>query len=141
MKKTLLSLFFLSSALALSAQQEFAPIGAVWYHNENPFLILLPGHIWQHYRAESVADTVVLGRNCRKIVKNMAVICTSFDTVMLVHQHGDTVFLYDARLNDFQVLYNFGAQPGDTWTMESIAKDLPMNPENAHHTSGFCICC
>jgi hypothetical protein len=120
MKKTLLSLFFLSSTLALSAQHEFAPIGAVWHHNEGPFLILLPEYILQHYRAESVADTVVLGRNCRKIVKNMAVICTSFDTVMLVHQHGDTVFLYDTRLNDFQVLYNFGAQPGDTWTMELL---------------------
>lgn len=122
MKKTLLSLSFLSSALALSAQHEFAPIGAVWHHNEVPFLILLPTYVLQHYRAESVADTVVLGRNCRKIVKNMIVGCTSFDTVMLVHQHGDTVFLYDARLNDFQVLYNFGAQPGDTWTMDLVQR-------------------
>ncbi len=119
MKKISLSLFFLSAALALPAQQEFAPIGAVWHFQRYEFFHS-PWTPIRFYRIESVGDTLIQGRLCRKLHTNEPITCTWRREVEFVHQQGDTVWLYDQDRETFEVLYNFGAQPGDSWTMELV---------------------
>ncbi len=110
MKKTLRSLFFLSAAFPLFAQQEFAPIGAVWhYTGREPF-----GPQVTFLRVESVGDTVILDRACRKLEGWFF-----FDWQggqLFIHQKGDTVWFFNPIIEDFELLYNFNAQPGYSWS-------------------------
>lgn len=63
MRHLTFTLALLLSAGALAAQPEFAPIGAVWYYTGRE--IFSPNTTF--LRLESVGDTVVMNRSCRKL--------------------------------------------------------------------------
>lgn len=121
MKKTLLSLLFLSAALALPAQQEFAPIGAVWHYSANIYSLQTP---LIFLRLEAVSDTVVQGRICRKLAQTN--IFGWPDSCFYLHQQGDSIWFYNPSVDDFDLLYAFNAQPGDEWTHR--APGTPFSP-------------
>jgi len=118
MKKILLSLSLLLGTASLSAQQEFAPIGAVWHYNEYPFFFFPFAQIG-YYQIESVADTLIQGRMCRKLIKNHPVLCTGEHLAEFISQEGDTVYYYNWELQEFGILYNFSALPGDMWLIRT----------------------
>ncbi len=114
MKKQLLSLLLLLSCVLSAQQKEWAPIGAKWYYTEQ---FAFSGSI-SYILFESVADTVILGKNCRILQKSGDIICSEREmrSKEYMYQSGDTIFCYDPIINDFYILYNFGAQAGDSWS-------------------------
>lgn len=120
MKKLLLVFLFLSC---------FAPAQNVW---------IQPGAIW-HYstwvpgmggfvRVSYMHDTLINGTNCQKLESKRFKFVNagppSYQTVPygtpdtwynFTHSNGDTVFYLNG--GSFYVLYNFGAQAGDTWDL------------------------
>ncbi|NUO01296.1 MAG: T9SS type A sorting domain-containing protein [Saprospiraceae bacterium] len=109
--KTRFLFFCMIAANLLSAQIEFAPIGAVWTydyarHQERGL-----------ERIECIGDTVINGESARVLTISRTYINLTQpeDTLVRIFEHkyvrqsGDTVFLYH---NDaFRLIYNFGAVP------------------------------
>jgi hypothetical protein len=90
--------------------QDFAPVGAKWYYTERYFLSNDIGFLY----AESVKDTIVKGKNCRKIVND--IICGGYAaSVNYVYQQDSVVYFYNDSTDSFQILHNFKAKKGDTW--------------------------
>ncbi len=85
----------------LTAQYEFAPIGATWVYNVPVnFIGGTPHPLKDYFIHESAGDTLVDSLNYRKVGPN------------LLHQTGQKVFF---RHNDsLRLVYDFGLNEGDT---------------------------
>lgn len=77
-----------------------------------------------YIKFESVKDTMVLGKNCRKITKRHKLVCNDRPLNEYMYSENDTVYFYDPNFNDFQVLYDFSANQFDSWTI--LVKDDPL---------------
>ena len=113
MKKlySLLLVFLLSFG---ASAQVFATLGAEW-HYTNLESGWMPNRGYE--KVTAVGDTVIQGKVCRKLERTL--VTTYSSTVQslpdeFLHINGDTVFLLQAD-SLFHVLYNFAAQPGDSW--------------------------
>jgi hypothetical protein len=130
---------FLLIALCLTGLSSHCQVwvdkGAVWHY-----------HFWGithggFQRTEYSKDTMILGKMCQELQilsydfeenSSHVIFLARMDTLpeRYTSVNGDTVFY----LNDghFNVLYNFGAQPGDTW-------DLGINSNQRFCTSSFVV--
>jgi hypothetical protein len=109
-------LLFISIAfwcnINLNAQQEFAPIGAVWYFDKiedvQPEMV---GYV----KITSIKDTLLFEYTSRVLEKWY--FTSSGDSIYwgkdYIHQSGDTIFYL--KDSTFKVLYNFGLSVGDTF--------------------------
>lgn len=100
--------FFLFCSINLSAQTEWAPIGAKWhydfpydYNNAETFL-----------KIESIGDTVIDGITC-KILEQES-LDTHLNRRYYTYKAEDKVWVYDGI--DFRILYDFTVQPQSEWT-------------------------
>ena len=106
MKKTILLIL-----IAISSQiyaQEFAPIGAIWHYSQrtiNPALNSFK-------TIESITDTTINGIQCKKMIEVERDYDTIGTTYHYMYSENDSVFFLAD--NDFQLLYDFGAEAGDT---------------------------
>jgi hypothetical protein len=110
MKKIFLALFsicFLTNIFA----QDFAPIGAKWHYTEE---FSFSGDISYLY-VESVADTIIKGKNCRKLVSNGGLMCGYHSYNDYVYNQDSTVYFYLAATNTFQILYDFKTKKDSSW--------------------------
>ncbi len=95
-----------------SQAQTWAPEGAKWHYNETHAFAPDTGFIFY----ESVSDTVINNQPCQKIEKNHGLYYMLRDSQEeFMFSRNDTVFVYDAFLDDFQILYDFNAESNDTW--------------------------
>ena len=94
--------------------------GAEWHYNYSS--IGGGGFIKINY----INDTIIDGHNCQKLVPerylftvdqyyNIIFLGTAYLQPRFTYSSGDTVFYYNN--NQFYVLYNFGAQVGDSWSL------------------------
>ena len=94
--------------------------GAVWHYDYSS----LSGGGFIKITYEK--DTLVDGINCQKLepvkynftvdqFQNIIFLVTTDLTTQYTYSSGDTVFYYSE--NQFHILYDFGAQPGDTWNL------------------------
>jgi hypothetical protein len=89
--------------------QYFAPVGAKWYYTKINF-----DNVGYFY-AESIKDTVVNGKNCRKIINDN--VPGNYDVpVNYVYDSDSIVYFYCKKKDSFQILSNFKAKKGDSWT-------------------------
>lgn len=98
----------LFSFLYLNAQQEFAPIGAKWWytpHCQTPNC--------GQYTLEVIGDTLINGvqASILEYAKDMVVIP---EANQIMYGNGNQVFFYID--GEFELLYNFAAEVGDTIT-------------------------
>ncbi|MCF8307484.1 MAG: T9SS type A sorting domain-containing protein [Bacteroidales bacterium] len=101
----------LMSAYNVNAQN-WAPEGASWHYNET--YAFYPDSTYIKY--ESVGDTVIDGQACKKLDKYHYVYYLMRDhDEEYMFSRNDTVFVYDNYIEDFQMLYDFNAEAGDTW--------------------------
>ena len=126
-RKLSLILNLLVFPVALLAQTDFAPIGAVWFHAQ---LHNLENHDSTiRYRVSTaVGDTVIDNILCRKIEQrsigrqDWSTPGAPLDTNRLpdgyAYTSGDTVFYYSNDLGRFTPLYIFNVQAGDTVVYE-----------------------
>jgi len=100
-----------------ASAQDFAPLGAIWHYGEgtiNPdfssFLTL-----------ESISDTVIDGISCRKIKKVDRYTINPKTSYFYMYSENDSVF-YSSGGN-FHILYDFGANAGDTIVLDYATHD------------------
>lgn len=108
--KNLVFIFAFCSFLTAGAQ-DYAPLGATWHYEvgaaRSPFI--------SYGKWKAVSDTIISGKNCRKI-KNFHLNADYVDdTVMFVYEDSGVVFQYIPAAGNFTTLYNFNAKTGDTW--------------------------
>jgi len=100
--------------------QTWIDAGAEWHYRYYGFSDL------GFYKVNYVADTIIDGKVCQKLEQSKYVFSVDqnnrwyyFGVNTLepefTYLSGDTVFRY--KNNKFNILYNFGAQPGDTWDL------------------------
>lgn len=114
MKKLLLAFGTLLLA-QLCIAQNWAPIGATWYYSEGFFS-------WNEYdedyiNFESVSDTLIEGKSCRKITKRHKPACNDRPWVEYMYSENGKVYFFDPNFNDFQIIYDFSAEQYDSWTI------------------------
>jgi len=94
--------------------------GAEWHYNVSG--LMEGGFIKINYTEDAVID----GHVCQKLVPvsyrftsdqyhNIIFLGTATLPYQYTYSSGDTVFYY--KNSSFYILYNFGAQPGDTWNL------------------------
>ena len=116
MKSLVISSLLLLFALGSAKAQNFAPVGAKWYYTQYEFTGSGVGFTW----FESVKDTIVNGRACRKLEwgGNPCAWPSQF-----VYDSNDSVFFYHSQRDEFCFLYDFGASIGDIWTVYHLGQD------------------
>lgn len=94
--------------------QDFAPIGAIWHNSQASWII---PDIITYKTIESVSDTTINGKPCKKLVEVERLYS---DTVFTLNHYmyfeNDSVFFF--KDNEFHLLYDFGAIAGDTLILD-----------------------
>lgn len=96
--------------------QDFAPVGATWHYSER-FFDGLPSPQEGYNKLESVKDTMIHGKLCRKIEKEDRISCSDRPETEYLYTSNDSTFFLDPVIDDFQLLYNFNAEKGDSWNI------------------------
>ncbi len=115
MKTIVISVSLLLLSTILVGQFTFAPLGAKWYFIEescDP-----SNNTFFTYEYEVKEDSTILGKYCTKVRSG---VCTGFpscENEYFSYQEGDKVYLYDNLLNDFQMLYDFSLQAGESYQL------------------------
>ena len=111
---------FISTILTINISgQDFAPIGAEWYYNE---LFAFSGDV-DYIKFTSEKDTLINGEICRKVTKRHRLACNDRPDVEFLFSRNDTVFFLDTIFNEFQILYVFNAQVGDSWIIKLMKEE------------------
>lgn len=109
MKTRFFTILLILSMLVAKAQ-DFAPIGAVWHYSYQT----IDPNVISFKKVESVSDTTINGIQCKKIRENTS------NEAYYVYSKNDSVFVY--KENSFHLLYNFGANSGETITLGNYYK-------------------
>jgi hypothetical protein len=113
MKKILITVIMVISTITFYGQ-DFAPVGAEWYYNEQ---FAFSGDI-NYIKFTSEKDTLIFGENCKKITKRHKIGCNDRPEIEYLFSRNDTVFFLDTIFNDFQILYDFSATATDSWIIK-----------------------
>ena len=120
LRKISILMLFCSIGMISYGQTWINP-GAVWHFNYGGLSTV--GFVKVTY----TGDTLIDGRNCQRLdpyrymftyyshTKEWRLLSSHYMSAEFTSLSGDTVFWY--KNDTFHVLYNFGAQPGDTWDM------------------------
>jgi hypothetical protein len=111
MKKILFIISFLLLTIIADCQN-WAPIGAKWTYTQT----FASSFAKDTIVIKSIGDTIIQGKNC-KILKKSDVVCDDRPFKEYMYSDSGKVFFYDDLKNRFQMLYNFNAQVGDTYTV------------------------
>ncbi|MFM9951646.1 MAG: T9SS type A sorting domain-containing protein [Saprospiraceae bacterium] len=116
MKRTLLSVVLFMLALSAFAQQyDFAPVGARWTYSS---LSEIPGDYSTYPRVVEVeSEEFFQGRLCRKLV---GIATSGLPDPFYVYSKQDSVFFYSEISGNFELLYDFGAEFGEIWTINGL---------------------
>lgn len=124
-----ISLLFISYHVTIMAQQ-FAPAGAVWYHDMR----------WGVFKSYVAGDTSISGISCRKVIQEP--IRGAFGPTVIIkpehlfiYNNADTVFLFNTLFSRFTPLYVFNVNDGDTVSLPVIPDDDGCTiPTSLHFT-------
>ncbi len=112
MKALLFSFLFLFSINLLNSQIPFAPVGAKHYiKTECP-----PSYSPSFSFIAVSADTVLQGKYCTEINQNAFFYNCSFSR--LVHSDSQKVFVYDDVNEEFNLVYDFSKQEGESYRIK-----------------------
>lgn len=118
--RLLLGLLIFSATLNLQAQStDFAPVGAKWYYKQISFDAPYP----EEFRLVEVTGEVVFqGQMCR-IIEGLTMGC-GLPSISHVFTRNDSTFFWSDFTNQFEMLYDFRANQGDTWLIQGLG---PVN--------------
>jgi hypothetical protein len=113
-----LSLLFSLSCFLYGQTIDFAPLGAKWYFSVSDLSPPPPNGEFPHViEVESIE--MYHGKLCSKLVN------ISLETVpdpLYIYTQNDSVFFYSLLSGQFELLYDFCAEAGDTWTIGGLGK-------------------
>ena len=107
MKKPLFLLILISITLQ-SYTQEFAQIGSIWHYTQST----INPDVTSFKTIESISDTTINGIQCKIMVEVERYLDTLNVSYYYMYSENDSVFFFAD--NDFHLLYDFGANSGDT---------------------------
>ncbi len=112
-------LFVLSCSLlmdGLRAQPvDFAPVGVKWYINQ---IVLEPIPADSFVIVEVTGEELKAGQLCR-VIENLS--GCGLPNPAHVFSRNDSVFFYSTVTNAFELLYDYTAQVGGTWTVKGLS--------------------
>lgn len=112
MKKLMLLLpIVFSFHLSFAQENEFAPLGAEWYFDEQ-LLVPYVNHGYNHYQV--IKDTLINGKAAKLIIKQEVYptgILAGTDSLYTYEEDSKVYFLIN---HQFELIYDFGAKVGDT---------------------------
>jgi hypothetical protein len=112
MTKKLLTIFLLQFlVLSVSAQINFAPVGAKWHFGSHYFW----GGDIGYTVVESVQDSLFKGKSCRMLVGGGIFDCMFDQNINFLCEEDSVIYFYIEALDSFQILYDFSAKKGDSW--------------------------
>lgn len=121
MKNLFLSIFLSFSASLAWSQVEFAPLGAEWYYRYTPGYTSSPARGFAY--AQSIGDTLLAGRVCKKICTNSFTVPTSLtncgdnSVINYIYQSADSIFRYHPYAPTyFELLFRNNFQLGESFT-------------------------
>ena len=117
MKNLLLLSLSCFSFFNLSAQHEWAPIGAKWY---NKLIYFSSSNIGVNIY-ESVGDTLINGHNC-KIITRQDDACIGFGNIVYMYSDSNQVFFQNPNNEEFTLLYDFNVQAGGSWDYTNVVE-------------------
>jgi|GEM_PF-4248553 len=109
MRRLIIFLVLLSSSI--SAQYDFAPLGAEWKYTYHKFVRDYP-YDCEYNICNAGNGGLVVVDTTTIAGKSISVLSQGFGPMLYVHEHNDSVFFY--AQDDFHLLYDFTAQDGDT---------------------------
>lgn len=92
------------------AQNDFAPVGAKWNFQE----VSLEGPELYNRTIESVAGTTIQGIECRRLVGTSG--CSEILNPY-IYSEDNKVFYFNTEADTFFLLYDFGLNPNESWTI------------------------
>ncbi|MDF1676789.1 MAG: T9SS type A sorting domain-containing protein [Vicingaceae bacterium] len=111
MLRYLLFIFIFLLITVTNYGQDFAPVGATWHYS---YTETSPPFNQSYILIESVKDTIILGKNAKKISQTHYQ--SSSNSIFLgyefIYSDSNKVYLY--QYNKFNLLYDFNAVQGDT---------------------------
>ncbi|MFZ5939848.1 MAG: T9SS type A sorting domain-containing protein [Bacteroidota bacterium] len=113
MKRLILCLQMVLLSTCIYAQNEWAPIGAVWYYDRNT------DYEFGYVRIESVKDSLVQEKTCRILYVRKSTYRTPgvYETTnlepVITRQEGSKVYYFQD--GQFHLLYDFDPLVGDVW--------------------------
>ena len=90
-----------------------------WFPKDAEWTYIMPsasGPEVQPFDFRVEGDTVIQGRNCVRTNFKFNFINNSFRNICF-HESGDSVFYYNPIAKEFQLLYNFNLQKGDSYVI------------------------
>ena len=116
--------FILSSE---AQDMEWAPVGTTWHFEQVSVL----GPEVSYTYVESVESTFYQGQECKRLDGLFAGCSWPVpEEGLYTYKSNDSVYFYHPQLEEFKLLYDFGASVGDTWTVHNIA----LEEENPNST-------
>jgi len=111
MRNIILTIIFSISLTSLFAQT-WPPIGAKWTYSHHASFY---PYLNEPRTIECIGDTIIGGKSCRILLGNCICGYDVYETY-LYHENGK-VFMYSDSSDAFNILYDFSAGPGDSWTL------------------------
>lgn len=110
----------------LFAQVEFAPIGATWYYEQEPWI---PWWKLIYYKVEVTGIDTIQGRACKRIESrdfqgDLEAGCSYHNATFYTYEKDGRVYIYYD--GSFSVLYDFNAKVGDSWAIRTPYFDWSM---------------
>ena len=100
-----------------SKSQTWAPSGASWHFSYNQMMS------YGFIKIDYVGDTTIQSVNCKVLLKTQYGygFPGNYDTTVIGKEYTyfDNNVVYYFKLNQFDTLYNFNAQPGDMWSVKT----------------------
>jgi hypothetical protein len=117
MKRVLLLLNWMCvlSVLASAQTVDFAPVGATWVYTQRGFFP--PPFSETPHVVEVESKEMYQGQLCSKLVGlNEGTVSDP----LYVYTSNDSVFFYSDFSEQFELLYDFGAEPGESWIVNGL---------------------
>lgn len=117
----LLPALFLISFRSTAQVTDFAPLGAKWYYSEIQWIPVPPVKTYPNI-VEVVSKEMYQGKLCSKLVNTSIITGPSatFPHPLYVYTQNDSVMFYSDFSGQFELLYNFGAQAGESWIIGGL---------------------
>lgn len=115
MKKFVVIAFFsISSQLFAQSDLGFAPIGAKWYYTIPAFFFLDPV---TYVKYEVTDDTIINGKLASVVHRTHGFDVSNLTNPFFLHYDSNRVFWYNNYSGTFNLLYDFNAEAGESWTV------------------------
>jgi len=108
----------------ISAQHEWAPIGAKWHYTAPYFDPIFTNDRPSCIVMESIKDSFITGLPV-KVLELRRCLNDRYVARAYIRQNLDSVFYYHKKDEKFYLLYNFAAKIGDTITVHDSVFELP----------------